>query len=103
MSHDEKMILVVPSSPAGAAKGAKGLFDRTSPQAVSLQANRLKQNLSSFLESIHEMVSGLPKVSEPFALTEIELTVEVNSEGSVQLIGGMKVGASGGITLTLKR
>jgi len=103
MSNGEKKILVVPSSVGGTGqKGGKGLLDR-GPQPLSLETTKLKENLKAFLDSINEMLSGIPKLTEPFKLDEIELTVEVNGEGSIQLIGGMKVGATGGITLRLKR
>jgi hypothetical protein len=83
-------------------KAGKGLLDR-GRQPMSLETTELKQNLKTFLDSINEVLSGVPKLPEPFKLDEIELTVEVNGEGSIQLIGGMKVGATGAITLRLKR
>jgi hypothetical protein len=103
MPNVESKILVIPSGIGSAGpKGAKGLLD-SSPQPISLGTTRLKENLKTFMDSISEVLSGVPKATGGFTLDEIEVTVEVNGEGSLQLIGGMKVGASGGITLRLKR
>jgi len=103
MPNSKNEILVV-ASPAviGETTGSKGLFDRT-PAPVKLDADMLKDNLTRFLESVNLLLSGIPKVMEPFKLDEIELAIEVNGEGNIQLVGGIKVGATGGITLKLKR
>jgi hypothetical protein len=103
MSDQKNEILIVPSSSAREGpEGSKGLLGG-SPVPVRLNADQLKENLSTFLQSVNLMLSGTPKVMEPFKLDEIELSVEVNAEGNIQLIGGIKVGATGGITLKLKR
>jgi len=101
---DLKNEILVLTSFAGSemANGSRGLFDNTLVP-VKLDAELLKNNLTGFLQSVNQLLSGIPKAMEPFKLDEIELAIEVNGEGNIQLIGGVKVGASGGITLKFKR
>jgi hypothetical protein len=101
MSAGEKSIRVVPAA-GGEAKGSKSVFG-LAPEPVTLKTSVLRSNLKAFLGTISDLVAGVPESVAPFDLDEIELTVEINAEGSVQLVGGLKVGASGGITLRLKR
>ncbi len=80
---------------AGATKGVK----------VSVQ--KLEAEMSKFLQ----VVGGLFKRAQDqvnqqsgLKLEEIELSVEINAEGEVKLMGtGGKVGTKGGITLRFKR
>jgi hypothetical protein len=103
MADVSKEILVVPgSAPTIDEKGVRGIFG-PNPGPVQLNTELLRANLANFIETINEMLSKIPRVTEPFKLDEIELTVEINGEGNIQLIGGLKVGASGGITLKMKR
>jgi hypothetical protein len=97
-----KEILIEPVGPT--EEGARGLLSpKSAALPIKLNTELLKNNLASFIDAMNEMLSGLPKLTEPFKLNEIELVVEVNGEGSIQLVGGIKVGASGGITLKLTR
>ena len=106
MVDEGKRILVVPATTApdlpGGGRGSKGLFDGA-PRAVGLDTDVLKKNLNVFVQSVQDVLKDLPQLDKPFRLDEIELTVEVSGEGSLQLVGGVKIGASGGITLKLKR
>jgi hypothetical protein len=98
----EILVLASPATGTPQADGSKGLFDRV-PAPVSVDVELLKNNLSGFFESINHLLSAIPKAAEPFKLDEIELSIEVSAEGSIQLVGGVKAGATGGITLKLKR
>jgi hypothetical protein len=98
-------ILVVPSEyrkPVEGEKGLKGLLGGA-PGPVSLDVELLKVNLKGFLGAVGDVMSEVPKANGPFCVDEIEFTVEVNAEGSFQLIGGAKLGAKGGLTVRLKR
>ncbi|MGA2623837.1 MAG: hypothetical protein ABSF91_08300 [Bacteroidota bacterium] len=102
MTEKSEILVLVSTSDPDMAKGSKGLIDKV-PAPVKLDAELLKNNLTAFLQAINQLLSGVPKVMEPFKLDEIELAIEVNGEGNIQLVGGVKVGAKGGITLKLKR
>jgi hypothetical protein len=94
-------ILVVAAPYSKAVTGEKALLGFKGP--VQLSVTVLSENLKKFVESVNTLMAGLPKIGEPYRLEEIELTVEVNAEGNVQLIGGVKTGITGGLTLKLKR
>ncbi len=97
----EILVLASPSAPP-VGKGARSIYGGLTG-AIKLDANTLQKNIASFLESVNLMLTGIPKLAEPYKVDEIELTFEVNAEGSIQLVGGVKAGASGGITLRMKR
>jgi hypothetical protein len=103
MSLEVKEILIAPAPSLTQVAGGKGLLGDKIIAPIKLNAELLRNNLSSFIQAVNEALAGLPVIAEPFKLEEIELVVEVNAEGSLQLVGGVKAGASGGITLKLKR
>jgi len=93
-------ILVFPA-PDKPQQGGKSFLDLHQP--VKLNVAMLRDNIKNFLESVNQMLVDVPKLTEPYKLDEIELKVEINGEGNVQLVGGIKVGATGGITFRMKR
>lgn len=95
-------VLVVPSPVPRAVEGEKALRGGITA-AVSLNVATLSENLQRFLASVGDLLTHVPPVPGAFKLEEIQLVVEVNAEGSFQLIGGAKTGVSGGLTLTLRR
>ena len=97
-STNEIWVLPSPDKPSQGGKGLLGL-----PQPIKLNVALLRDNIRNFLESANQMLVNVPKLTDPYQLEEIELKIEVNGEGSVQLVGGIKAGAAGGITLRLKR
>jgi hypothetical protein len=99
MAEDEILVIAAPASKP--ATGEKALLGFKGP--VQLSVAVLGENLRKFVESVNTLVSDLPTIAEQFRLEEIELSVEVNAEGNIQLIGGLKTGVSGGLTLKLKR
>ncbi len=103
MSLDVKEILIAPAPSPQEAGGGKGLLSTGVKAPIKLNAEALRNNLTDFIQAISETIKGLPALADPYKLEEIELVVEVNAEGSIQLVGGVKVGASGGITLKLRR
>ena len=101
MNQQPREILIVPAPESEVA--AKGLLGPKITAPIKLNAELMGANLVAFIDAMNQMLLGIPKLTEPFKLDEIEVVVEVNAEGSVQLVGGIKMGASGGITLKLKR
>ncbi len=93
--------VVAAPTPKPYASGEKGLMDSTA-RLAKLDLNVVKDNLTSFFESVKEMLSGIPKLVEPYKVDEIEVTFEITAEGSIQLLGGVKAGASGGLSVKLK-
>lgn len=64
----------------------------------------LKANMGEFLDVVQEAFEKAEKPDFKMQLEEIELSVEINGEGQVSLLGtGGKIGSKGAITLTFKR
>ena len=105
MSREIREILVVPAATGEqevAAKGG-GWMSQKIIEPVRLNADTLGRNLADFVTSLNDALSALPPLVQGFRLEEIDVVVEVSGEGSVQMIGGLELGATGGITLKLKR
>jgi hypothetical protein len=93
--------VVAAPSPKPYTSGEKGLFDATT-RLAKIDPNVVKENLSNFFDSVTDMLSGVPNLVAPYKVDEIEVTFEITAEGSIQLLGGVKAGASGGLTIKLK-
>ena len=100
MSAEPSYILLLPAASHEAS--AKGLLP-SAVAAVKLDPAALQKNLAAFVGAFAAALEPLPPDIHGFRIDEIEIVVEISGEGSVQLVGGVKVGASGGITLKLKR
>ena len=67
---------------------------------------QLKQKMQGFLQAMKEMLEEVDEaVNTKIQLDEVELSVEINGEGQVSLlgVGGTKVGGKGGMTFKFKR
>jgi hypothetical protein len=79
--------------------------------AVQVDAEKLEQEMSRFLLVVDKVFTRAEEQTQVktgkksgMQLDEIELTVEINGEGQVKLLGsGAKAGGKGGIKLTFKR
>ncbi len=73
--------------------------------AVKVSADKLEQNMTSFLQVVGRLFSRAEQqANSQMQLEEIELSVEINGEGEVKLIGsGVKASGKGAIKLTFKR
>ncbi len=77
------------------------------PKAVKVSTQKLEAEMSRFVQIVSRLFSHAEKQVNPqsgLKLDEIEVSVEINGEGEVKLLGtGGKVGTKGGITLRFKR
>ncbi|MBA3923754.1 MAG: hypothetical protein H0X31_19495 [Nostocaceae cyanobacterium] len=87
-------------------------FDTRDPETkVLVDADKLEKEMSRFLLVVDKVFSSAEKQAQAksesksgMQLEEIELTVEINGEGQVKLLGsGVKAGGKGGIKLTFRR
>ena len=77
---------------------------KTTRKRTQLSSSDLKTNMSEFLEVVEEAFEKAEKPSSRMRLEELELSVEINGEAEVSLLGnGGKAGAKGAITLKFKR
>ena len=77
----------------------------THRQRTRLTSAELKNNMGEFLEVVEEAFERTAeKPKSQMRLEELELSIEINAEGQVSLLGdGSKAGAKGAITLKFKR
>lgn len=84
---------------------------KSAETAVQVDAEKLEQEMSRFLLVVDKVFTSAEQQTKAksanksgMQLDEIELSVEINGEGQVKLLGsGTKAGAKGGIKLTFKR
>ncbi|NER97880.1 MAG: hypothetical protein F6J86_29220 [Symploca sp. SIO1B1] len=73
-------------------------------RGVPVSAQKLKQEMAKFVQSIGDVLSQVEQIDTGMQLDEIDLSVEINSEGKVSLFGvGGKAGGKGAMTLKFKR
>ena len=70
----------------------------------AVSASTLKSHLESFVSSMKDVLTAVPKAMGNYQVDEISFTVQVSAQGTVSLFGmaGAEIGGSGGITITLK-
>jgi len=107
----------VTEEPTGAKDGtgdAGGSLDQTQQptsqtpvsrrRGVPVSAQKLKQEMAKFVQVVGEVFSQAEQLRTGMQLDEIDLSVEINSEGKVSLFGvGGKAGGKGAMTLKFKR
>jgi hypothetical protein len=91
----------------GGGFGEAGLVEQVKTLAkrkrVSLDAQALKAQISSMLAIMDEVFSEA-NTRTGLRLDEVELSVEINAEGQISIVGnGGKLGNSGGMTLKFTR
>lgn len=87
--------------------GTRSVIAAVTEKAVKVSSQKLEAEMSNFLQVVGRLFNRAQKQvnqESGLKLDEIELTVEINGEGEVKLLGtGGKAGTKGGITLRFKR
>ncbi|NJM22133.1 MAG: hypothetical protein HC874_19910 [Richelia sp. SL_2_1] len=70
-----------------------------------VEVSKLKGEMSKFLQAMSETLDEAEKANSKMQLDEVELSVEINGEGQISLlgIGGGKAGGKGAMTFKFKR
>jgi hypothetical protein len=70
----------------------------------AVSPEKLKTHLESFVSSMKDVLTAVPKTMGNYQIDQVSFTVQVSAQGTVCLLGmaGGVVGASGGITIILK-
>jgi hypothetical protein len=63
----------------------------------------LAVHLEEFFKSFQMVLERLPNSIDHFSIDEIQLNLDINASGGVELIGKGEAGLSTGLTFTLKR
>lgn len=79
----------------------------TNSPGIPVSAQKLEQGMADFLQTMGRVIKNAQARATELGnmeLDEIELSVEVNGEGQLSLLGsGTKVGGSGAMTLHFKK
>jgi hypothetical protein len=79
-------------------------IDTKSQGRAPVKTEKIKQEMDKFLQVIEYVFDHTNKPLTNMQLDELQLSVEVNGEGQVSLLGfGAKAGSKGAITLKFKR
>ena len=65
----------------------------------NIDTDKMRESFSRLSEQISGMLQDIKNVGD-FKLKEVQLSVEITAEGGVALIGNVKAGAKGAVTLT---
>lgn len=82
-------------------QGEAGCLGADKDEPIPIEVGKLQASLKSLSGKLNSMFHDLRAVGE-FELNEIQVSVEISSEGGVSLIGSLKAGAKGAISLTFK-
>ena len=74
----------------------------TVARAVAISKDTLSNNMVEFVSDLAEMFSKLPPAGA-YKATKIEVSASITTEGSVELIGKLAAGATGGIKVVFER
>ena len=72
---------------------------------IPIPFNQLKKEMSDFLQVVEDLFTEAENRQSGMVLDQVELSVKINGEGQVSLlgIGGGKLAEEGGILLRFKR
>ena len=88
----------------GATYGEYPAQTESGKKRTLVKAEDLKQEMAEFLDVMEDILDKAQKPQAKIRLDEIELSVEINGEGQISLLGtGGKVGGKGAINLKFKR
>ncbi len=69
-----------------------------------VEVDKLKREMKAFLLAMREILAEAEAPNSKMQLEEVDLSVEINGEGQVRLLGiGGKAGGKGAMTLKFKR
>lgn len=121
ISHPETIWIITEdvsetSTPRGARASADtgGFLGRETTQEIAVhnqtkrqavEVSKIKQEMRGFLQAMREMLDEAEPPSSKMQLDEVELSVEINGEGEIGLLGiaGAKAGGKGAMTFKFKR
>jgi hypothetical protein len=90
------------ANPTIIAESKSLLGDKAQAVLSEINIEQLKSNLKQLSQDIGELFSVAEQAND-FKLKQVEVGIEVSTEGGVHLIGTLTAGAKAAITLTFER
>ena len=114
MSDTKTIWIITDETPDGARDGSNDIGatlapSKTPPKSdtkrVPVPFNQLKREMTDFLQVVGDLFTEAENHQSGMILDEVELSVKINGEGQVSLLGfgGGKLAEEGGILLRFKR
>lgn len=72
-------------------------------RAYEIDMSVLSGNLKQTLADFQKIMDGLPKSASGYSIEEVELSMGVNGNGGIALIGKLEVGVEAAIKVKIKR
>ncbi len=104
---EETISIITDEPPVAETRSWEAPSDTLSRHKRDISVDKLEQEMARFVQVVGRLFNRAEQEANKkpgMQLDEIEVTVEINSEGQMSLLGtGAKVGGKGGITLKFKR
>jgi phage-related protein len=69
-----------------------------------VSVEKIKSELTDFLTGMRDILTGLPDKMADYELESMDISIEISAKGNVSLVAiGGELGATGGLTLHLKK
>ena len=82
----------------------KGNLTSIKTKVREVSAEKLSENLSALVNNISQSLSSMEEnISGSYYLDEFEINAEITLSGTINIIGGLSSGATGGVTLKFKK
>ncbi len=98
-----KRIEIWTDEPTGGEKAALPTLGRRMVERVSVDMSLLSENLKEFIHDFQVILDEQPKSPSGYCVDEIELSLGVNANGGIALLGKIEAGVQGSIKIKLKR
>lgn len=76
---------------------------RITSMAFEMTNDVLADRLEEFFNSFQSVLERLPSSTAGFSIDELELTLAINANGGIEVVGKAEAGISTGMKFTLKR
>ena len=106
--NNDNLITIITTSQTSEIKGGlptlKNLSNKIlSNEEITVTSEKLSLNLKSFLEKLKPVFEEQETQIGSFEISEIELSLAINTSGGIELIGKVDVGITGGIKIKLQK
>jgi len=103
--ENSKRIQFIGRSDESEDRGLSDYFSAKALRVATIDAAKLRNQLSAFLENMDEVMAGLSRTVLSLELDSVTVSAELSASGEVRLVGvgGAEVSGKGGLSFTLKK
>lgn len=82
----------------------KGSLTSIKTKVKEISAEKLSENISVLIRNISQSLNLMEEnISDSYYLDEFEINAEITLSGTLNIIGGLSSGTTGGVTLKFKK